>query len=439
MSEIRFITLNPGHFHAALVQKEMYPQVARQTHVYGPLGPDLVLHLQRMAGFNTRRQNPTNWELEVHAGPDYLDRLRRERPGNVVVIAGRNATKIDAIRAAIDAGLHVLADKPWVLRPDDLPKLDAALAQAEERQLVAYDVMTERHEITSILQRELLQDEAIFGTIQAGSPEEPGVFMESVHYLKKLVAGVPLRRPSWFFDVAQQGEGLSDVGTHLVDLVMWLLYPEQPIDAAGDVCILSARRWPTVLTPADFHAITGEADFPDDILEDVQSGQLTYYCNTQVGYTVRGVHVKLNVLWDLEAEAGGGDTHRAVFRGGHARVEVRQGPEEHYQPELYVVPNRAIDLPRVRAALDNRVQRLQARYPGVGVIDLDTHFRVAVPSSYRVGHEAHFAEVTGQFLRYVQGPDRLPAWERPNMLAKYTVTTRGVDLSKRPSRQGATP
>ena len=29
MSDVRLMTVDPGHFHAALVQKEMYPGVAR--------------------------------------------------------------------------------------------------------------------------------------------------------------------------------------------------------------------------------------------------------------------------------------------------------------------------------------------------------------------------------------------------------------------------
>src|SRR6188474_2410116 len=127
MAEIRFITLNPGHFHAALVQKEMYEQVSPRVHVYAPLGPDLIAHLGRIASFNARKAEPTRWELELHACADYLQRLAAEKPGNVAVIAGRNAGKIDAILAALDAGLHVLADKPWVLVPDDLPKLQQAL------------------------------------------------------------------------------------------------------------------------------------------------------------------------------------------------------------------------------------------------------------------------------------------------------------------------
>src|SRR5215510_922151 len=95
MADIRLMTLDPGHFHAALVQKEALPGVSPQVHVYAPLGFDLLEHLKRIAGYNTRRENPTRWELEVHTGEDPLARMLRERPVNVVVIAGRNQGKID--------------------------------------------------------------------------------------------------------------------------------------------------------------------------------------------------------------------------------------------------------------------------------------------------------------------------------------------------------
>jgi DNA-binding XRE family transcriptional regulator len=56
---------------------------------------------------------------------------------------------------------------------------------------------------------------------------------------------------------------------------------------------------------------------------------------------------------------------------------------------------------------------------------------VSIPDHYRTGHEAHFAEVTRQFLRYLEKKEKLPTWEKPNMLAKYFVTTGGVALSRK--------
>lgn len=57
------ITLDPGHFHAALVQKTMYDQVDSVVQVYAPRGNDLDLHIKRIDGYNNRKDNPTAWQF----------------------------------------------------------------------------------------------------------------------------------------------------------------------------------------------------------------------------------------------------------------------------------------------------------------------------------------------------------------------------------------
>ncbi len=436
VKEIRFVTLAPGHFHAALVQKEMYPGVSPKVHVYAPLGPDLVDHLGRVSRFNVRAENPTAWQLEVHTGPDFLERLLHERAGNAVVISGRNRGKIDAIQSSLDAGLNALVDKPWILESPDLPKLEHALDTAEKQGLVSLDIMTERFEVTSELQRELVNDPATFGTLLPGSEAEPAVYMESVHHLMKTVAGAPNIRPTWFFDTEQQGEGLNDIGTHLVDLVQWTLFPEQTLDYKKDVKLMRAQRWPTTIPRADFRRVTRE-DFPPGVASHVKDDALEYFCNTLVSYSLRGTHVTLNVIWDWEAPPGAGDSHFAYYGGSRAKVEVRQGAAEKHRPELYVVPNAAKDKLLVLAAVQKRIAALQQRYPGTGVVDLGAELRIAIPDRLRVGHEEHFAQVTQRFLRYVRDRRTLPAWERPNMLAKYAVTTEGTSLARRSPPQAA--
>jgi predicted dehydrogenase len=417
MDEFRLIALDPGHFHAALVQKEMYPGVAQRAAVYAPLDGDLIEHLHRVARFNQRCESPTCWALDIHAGPDSLGRMLRERPGNLVVLSGRNGAKIGSIRASLDAGLNVLADKPWIIRSADLPALAAALASAEARGLLAYDIMTERYEITSILQRELVNHPEVFGEILPGAPAEPAVRMESVHHILKLVAGAPNLRPPWFFDIHEQGEALADVGAHLVDLAQWTLFPERPIDFRTDIQLLAASRWPTPVSAEQFRQVTGA---PGEALD--------YYCNTAVSYALRGIHIKLDVLWRWEAPAGSGDTHFALYRGSKSSVEVRQGREENYQPELYVTPRH----PGVEAALAGLVAALAGRYPGLALEDQGNRWRLAIPAVYRVGHEAHFAQVTRQFFDYWRHPETFPAWENPNMMAKYFTCTKGVELSREP-------
>src|SRR5882724_796616 len=202
-----------------------------------------------------------------------------------------------------------------------MEKLENVLDAAEEAGLVAYDIMTERYEITSILQRELVNDAGVFGRLEQGGDAEPAVTARSVHYLMKVVAGVPLRRPVWFFDVDETGEGLADVGTHVVDLVQWTAFPDAKLDYRTDVQVLGGKRWPTVMSRADFEKVTGDAEFPQFLMKNVKNGQLEYFCNNSVHYTVRGAHVKLDILWSWEAVPGTGDTYDASFRGSKARVE----------------------------------------------------------------------------------------------------------------------
>jgi predicted dehydrogenase len=424
------MTVDPAHFHAALVQKEMYPGVSERVDVYAPVGPDLTEHLNRIVAFNGRSERPTTWALEVHASRDFFQRMLHEHPGNVVILSGRNRGKMAQIAASVEAGLHVLADKPWILKSDDLPSLAAALAGADARGVVAYDIMTERFEVTNLLQRALVNDKATLGEMLKGTAEEPAVYMESVHHLKKVVAGAPNIRPPWFFDTVEQGEGFNDIGTHLVDLVQWTLFPEQTIDYQSDIRVLAAQRWPTVISEQDFRSVTNELRFPGSVAASVKNGKLEYYCNTLVSYTLRGIHTRLNVIWDWESPEGSGDTHFAVYRGTRARVEVRQTRADGFRPELYVVPATPAMKPQVLLALQRKIDALQRDHPGIGVEDRGAEIRVTVPDSMRVGHEAHFAQVMGSFLKYLRDRRALPPWERPNMLAKYYVTTKGTELSR---------
>ena len=110
MPDTRLVVVDPGHFHATLVQQQMYPGMSPLVRVHAPLGPDLIDYLNRITRYNRRSRAATDWRLDVHAGPDFLDRMRDEPPGGVAIFSGRNRGKIDRIIAALETGLHVLAD-----------------------------------------------------------------------------------------------------------------------------------------------------------------------------------------------------------------------------------------------------------------------------------------------------------------------------------------
>jgi predicted dehydrogenase len=430
-AEVKIVTVAPGHFHAALVQKYSHDQLDDIVHVYAPDGPELEAHLALIEQFNTRADDPTHWQLQVYRGDDYFERMLADRAGNVMVVAGNNGRKIEYIRRAVEEGLNVLADKPMIIVPEDFPVLEETLELADARGLVVNDVMTERHAITSILQRELARIPDLFGELQAGTPEEPAITKESVHHFSKLVAGAPLVRPPWFFDVAQQGEGIVDVSTHLVDLILWQGFPEQPIDyadPADGVEVLSARVWDTPLTAAQFSHVTNGRSFPDYLRPNVAGDVLNVTANGEFLFKARGVHGKVSVLWGFENPAGG-DTHFSVMRGTRANLMIRQDEPRGFVATLYVEPAGGTDRAAFEVSLLEALDSLRARYPGLSTRQGELGWEVVIPDEFREGHEDHFTRVTRQYLTsLIDGA--LPGWERTNLLTKYFITTKAYELSR---------
>ena len=417
------MTLDPGHFHAALVQKTQYSQVSRDVYVYAPVGDDLESHLAKIDAYNQRADDPTDWNEIVYRGEDFLDKMIAEKKGNVMVTAGNNARKTEYIKRTLDAGINVLADKPMAIDADAFELLKDCFATAEKNGVLLYDIMTERFEISSILQRELSRIPAIYGEQQKGSPEEPAITKESVHHFYKNVSGKALIRPAWFYDVRQQGEGIADVMVHLVDLVQWECFPDQVLDYAEDVKIGSARHWTTPVSREQFKSSTGLDDFPEFLRKDVRDGVLEVYSNGEIDYALKGVHAKVLVTWAFEAPAGGGDTHYSTMRGTLSDLVIRQGPEQGFQPELYIVPAAPLE------GLEQAFAPIAQKYPGVALEPCPEGWHVVIPDTYRVGHEAHFGQVTENFLRYLQ-EGALPDWEVPNMIAKYYTTTQAWKMAQ---------
>jgi predicted dehydrogenase len=435
--KVRLLTLDPGHFHAALVQKKMYPQIDSVVSVYAPPGPDVQEHLKRIETYNTRPGDPTRWQENVYTGTDFLEKLIEQKPGNLVVISGNNQKKSEYIQASVNAGLHVLADKPMCIDSAGFERLKESFATANQKNVLLYDIMTERSEITTVLQKELSQVPAIFGKLQTGTEQEPAVTKESVHNFYKYVSGKVLKRPDWFMDVAQQGEGLVDVTTHLVDLVQWECFPEQVIDYQKDIALLSARRWPTQMTRSQFATITGTTEFPEFLRKNLQSDTvLGIFANGEINYKIKDVHAKVSVTWNYRAPEGAGDTHYSIMRGTAANLIIRQGAEEKYVPQLYIEPASGADAGSYEKALAEAFKVISQKYKGVTLEKHATGWRVQIPDSYRNGHEAHFAEVMERFLHYLD-TGQLPAWEQPNMLAKYYTTTQALRLAKTTSAPAA--
>jgi predicted dehydrogenase len=422
--KIQLITVDPGHFHAALVQKTMYEDVDPVVHVYAPQGNDLQLHLDRINAYNSRKENPTHWKEEVDAGNDFFEKMIKEKKGNVVVLSGNNERKAEYILRSLQNGFNVLADKPMAINGKGFEELKQAFEVAQKNNLLLYDIMTERFEITSILQREISMIPGIFGTLQKGTSKDPAVVKESTHFFYKFVSGNVVTRPPWFFDVAQQGEGIADVMTHLVDLVQWECFPNESIDYTKDIQIDSAKHWTTDLSLPEFKALTKLDSFPPYLRKDISADTtIKIFANGEITYVIRGVHAKTTTLWKYKSGENTGDLYYASMRGTKATLIIRQGAEENYQPVLYI--EMAPSFKTIN--ISDYFKRVQQNFPGVELQPKNNGWKVIIPDKYKEGHEEHFARVTKNFIEYLKNKN-IPDWEVPNMLAKYYTTTRALDM-----------
>jgi len=426
-NEVKLITVDPGHFHAALVQKIMYDQVSKDVRLYAPEGPDYQQHLNRINSYNSRTEKPTSWNEIVYTGPDFFEKMISEKAGNVVVLSGNNRKKAEYISKSVKAGMNVLADKPMIITAEDFPVLETAFAAAKEKGVLLYDIMTERFEVTTILQKLLSLNSEVFGTLNKGSKDDPAVTKVSVHHFSKIVSGTPLIRPAWFFDVEQQGEGIVDVTTHLVDLVQWECFPEQ-ILSPSDVTIAGAKRWPTIISKEEFKGVTGLDDFPDYLAKDVKDGKLNVFATGQIVYQLKGIFAKVSVEWNYQAPPGGGDTHYSVMHGTVCDLVIKQGAEEKFLPTLYIENVKGMAMNEFSAKLSSALSSLP--YDSLIIEPVTkTSLRVNIPKKYRVTHEEHFAQVTAKFLEYLK-EGKLPEWEVPGMITKYYTTTSGLKMAK---------
>ncbi|MCD4769574.1 MAG: oxidoreductase [Bacteroidales bacterium] len=424
MESIKIMTLDPGHFHAALVQKNMYSGVSNDLFVFAPESQDVVNYLARIDSYNNRKESPTEWNINTYTGDDFFEQMIIKRPGNVVVLSGNNGKKSEYILKSVEAGINILADKPMIITPDNFPSLELAFTTAEKNGVLLYDIMTERHEITSMLQKALAHTPSVFGDLKKGSADEPAVTKESVHHFFKYVSGSPLKRPAWFFDTDQQGEGIVDVTTHLVDLIQWECFPEVILQKS-DIEMVTARRWPTIMTVEEFEKVTGYQKFPEYLQKNILDDNLNVYSNGEMIYKIKDVYAKVVVEWRYQAPEGTGDTHYSIMRGTLSDLIISQGAEEGFKPTLYIKQHNNDE------SFSDELTATLSELPWEGITAEMTdpgYWKVTIPDRYKIGHEAHFGQVTEKYIQYLKS-GKLPDWEVPNMIVKYYTTIEALKLA----------
>lgn len=403
---IDLTVIAPGHFHANLLQKYMPEGIEPVVKVYAPEGPEVRSYLSAVQAFNNRAENPTSWIEETHIQSDFLEALPEAEKKEAVLLAGNNRDKSEYILESVKKGYNVLSDKPMAINKEGFDKLREAYEAAESKGLVLMDLMTERYDIVNLLTRDLLNSEELFGGFDL--TQDTPVSISSVHHFYKKVGGVALTRPAWYYDTAQQGEGIADVTTHLIDLFFWQCFPGQEIPIP-EIEMLGASHYPTVITKKQFLASTGER---------CDSDKLEVMANGTLKFAAKGLPVKIDVRWNWCPPKGGGDSFAAVYKGKKCTLSVRT---DKRGSQKEIILSSQADL--------NALESVLAKYPGTSYTKLKSgEYLVVIPDGLKVGHEDHFNLVASQFFNYMRG-ERIPSWESVNTLSKYYITTTAVEMA----------
>jgi len=419
--EVKIIQLDPTHSHAAAAQNECISQIDSNVYVYASKRSELDEYFQRINSLNTRKDYPTNWNLVVYIGEDFLEKMVQEKKGNVVVLAGNNRVKIDYIEKSINAGFNVFSDKPMVINKAGFERLKNAYAMAEQKGVLMFDMMTERYRLINKIQKSLMQDTLLFGKMQQGTPDHPAIMESSVHHFYRGGKG---NRPYWFFDVLQEGEGVVDVSTHLIDLTFWKAFPDEIIDYNKDVKVLSAKHWPINITKAEFKTATSLRDIPESLNQYMKDTILEVFANGSISYQVNGVYAGVRVDWHAATPKDGQDLKNAYAEGTKCTVLIKQEYGQK-RPKLYVQKAENVSEKDFQTNLEEAIVRLQTDYPGISLLKGLESTEVVFPSGL-----ASLDSTFKIFLGYLVSRD-MPKWEIPNTLAKYHITTTALKMIKK--------
>ena len=91
--ELRLVTLDPAHFHAAQLHTGPLAGFSRDAWVYAPVGRDLAGYWSAVSQLSALSPDPAHWRFHVYAGSDYLERMLAEKPGDVLVLSGAHGQR----------------------------------------------------------------------------------------------------------------------------------------------------------------------------------------------------------------------------------------------------------------------------------------------------------------------------------------------------------
>ncbi|MCD6291435.1 MAG: Gfo/Idh/MocA family oxidoreductase [Anaerolineae bacterium] len=170
-----------------------------------------------LADVNPERFHRITDEIPVpNLYTSYEELLKRDDI-DAVSIALPNFLHAPATLAALEAGKHVLVEKPLAMTVEEGEEMVEAARRAGRKLMIAFNYRFRGDSQT--IKRQL--DAGLLGDI----------YFTRAGWLRQ--SGIP-GLGSWFTDKSRSGGGpLIDLGVHVLDLSMWLMGSPEPVAASG--------------------------------------------------------------------------------------------------------------------------------------------------------------------------------------------------------------
>ncbi|HLC96406.1 MAG TPA: putative oxidoreductase C-terminal domain-containing protein [Candidatus Nanoarchaeia archaeon] len=424
-TNLKIDVFDPVHQHAAFLFGKRFDDIPGLTidptvHVYHSESNPLTAFDTKVANSGAEA---LGYKFQRHPSSFPLEDMLKSR-GDILVLASPNHSKLDVLAHTAGTGYRlILADKPWVIEPERTDEVQELLDRATHRGTILQDIMTERHELGTIVQMCLMQNAELFGELTTGNPEHPALTKKSIHILDKSHQGIV--RPLEYFDVGWQGEGIVDVTAHLVDMANMMVRPNSAI-APEDIALVEqyARRWATEVPASNLMAMTKGRSYG-------LRGSLPVMTNGSFVYKLDGHWVGIEVVWNLQGED---DEHYSTTLESKATIIVEKGPQDKHQ-RIYVKPTNGESSTDFMKALSTQVGTLTRRgITGASIGAYVTNrngYEVIIPELHFTNHFAHFTEVAEQAFRYVAGTEPFPREvEYSRLLTKYHLTTQALKAAR---------
>jgi len=360
-----------------MLHAQDWPELASRFYIYAPFGQDIAGYLCKAHVAAKALDREIVHSFDIRCGQDYLDRFRREAPGNAVLMWGRPAERLDLLRAAIEAPCHVAVKPPLLKNHAQMAILDELIEQAVLRELVLHDASNWRYDPALQLAAAIRKDGELLGPPQPPSPDLPTTTISHATTLADDADGLPC---------------LASQGCDLVDLALWFLFSGWP---SGPIVLHGARCGPQA-----------EGTFS---LAD---------CTTRICVQT-GAESETLVLSHLSSWA--------TLEAGHGRDETGS-----IRPFVSLMPSQADDPADLLRSAERFCIERRYDFPGIAARLAEGRVEFVLPQDWTTDELHRRSSRLEEFVRLAMNPRHLAEDWSQRLRAKYEISSGLLRLACEP-------